>query len=30
VADDLMGEASKRALDLRGHQQPIDAFVLGA
>ena len=29
VADDLMGEAPTRALDLRGRQQPIDAFVLG-
>ena len=29
VADDLMGEAPRRTLDLRGRQQPIDAFVLG-
>jgi adenylate cyclase len=29
VADDLMGQAPRRTLDLRGHDQPIDAFVLG-
>ena len=28
VADDLMGEAPTRALDLRGRQQPINAFAL--
>jgi adenylate cyclase len=28
VADDLVGEAPRRRLELRGHQ-PIDAFVLG-
>jgi adenylate cyclase len=30
VADDLIGQAPRRTLDLRGHQQPINAFVLGA
>ncbi len=30
VADDLMEEAVRRPLTLRGHEQPIDAFVLGA
>jgi adenylate cyclase len=30
VADDLMANAPRRALNLRGHEQPIDAFVLGA
>ena len=29
VADDLMGKAPRRTLELRGHQQPIDAFALG-
>jgi adenylate cyclase len=29
VADDLMPEAPRRTLRLRGHEQPIDAFVLG-
>jgi adenylate cyclase len=29
VADDLMGEAPSRILDLQGHQQPINAFALG-
>jgi adenylate cyclase len=29
VADDLMAESPRRALNLRGHEQPIDAFVLG-
>jgi adenylate cyclase len=29
VADDLMAEFPRRALNLRGHEQPIDAFVLG-
>lgn len=28
VADDLMGESPRRTIALRGHQQPIDAFVL--
>jgi len=30
VADELMAGAARRALNLRGHDQPIDAFVLGA
>jgi adenylate cyclase len=30
VADDLIGQAPTRTLELRGHQQPINAFVLGA
>ena len=30
VADDLMAKSPRRALNLRGHEQPIDAFVLGA
>lgn len=30
VADELMGSAPRRALALRGHEQPVDAFVLGA
>jgi len=30
VADELMGMTPRRRLDLRGHDQPIDAFVLGA
>jgi adenylate cyclase len=30
VADELMAGAPRRALNLRGHDQPIDAFVLGA
>jgi adenylate cyclase len=30
VADDLMTEASRRQLDLRGYGQPVDAFVLTA
>jgi adenylate cyclase len=29
VADGLMGEAPRRTLDLRGHEQPINVFVLG-
>ena len=29
VADDLMAKSPRRALNLRGHEQPIDAFVLG-
>jgi adenylate cyclase len=29
VADDLMSEAPRRTLDLRGHEQPINAFALG-
>jgi adenylate cyclase len=29
VADDLMVKAPRRILNLRGHEQPIDAFVLG-
>jgi adenylate cyclase len=29
VADELMAERPRRALNLRGHSQPIDAFVLG-
>jgi adenylate cyclase len=29
VADDLMSETPRRTLDLRGHQQPINAFALG-
>jgi adenylate cyclase len=28
VADDLMGKRQRRPLSLRGHQQPIDAFVV--
>jgi adenylate cyclase len=30
VADDLMGTTPRRRLNLRGHDQPLDAFVLGA
>ncbi len=30
VADHLMAETPRRPLKLRGHEQPIDAFVLGA
>jgi adenylate cyclase len=30
VADELTAKAPRRALNLRGHQQPIDAFVFGA
>jgi adenylate cyclase len=30
VADDLMERSQRRTLNLRGHEQPIDAFVLGA
>jgi len=30
VADELISTAPQRALTLRGHEQPIDAFVLGA
>jgi adenylate cyclase len=30
VADYLMAKTPRRSLNLRGHQQPIDAFVLGA
>ena len=30
VADELMADAPQRTLNLRGHQLPIDAFVLGA
>jgi adenylate cyclase len=30
VADELMANSARRALNLRGHEQPIDAFVLGA
>jgi adenylate cyclase len=30
VADELMANSARRALNLRGHTQPIDAFVLGA
>lgn len=30
VADELMAKTPRRALNLRGHNQPIDAFVLGA
>jgi adenylate cyclase len=30
VADDLMAKSPRRALNLRGHEQSIDAFVLGA
>jgi adenylate cyclase len=29
VADGRMGEAPRRTLDLRGHEQPINVFVLG-
>lgn len=29
VADDLMAKTPRRSLNLRGHEQPIDAFVLG-
>ncbi len=29
VADELMAKTPRRALNLRGHEQPIDAFVLG-
>src|SRR5215208_1592508 len=29
VADDLMAKSPRRALNLRGHNQPIDAFVFG-
>ena len=29
VADDRMARAQRRRLNLRGHAQPIDAFVLG-
>jgi adenylate cyclase len=29
VADNLMARTPRRALHLRGHEQPIDAFVLG-
>jgi adenylate cyclase len=29
VADDLMAGSSRRTVDLRGHQDPMDAFVLG-
>jgi adenylate cyclase len=29
VADDLMARMPRRPLNLRGHEQPIDAFVLG-
>lgn len=29
VADDLMTNAPRRPLNLRGHPEPIDAFVLG-
>jgi adenylate cyclase len=29
VADDLMTDMPRRTLNLRGHEQPIDAFVLG-
>jgi adenylate cyclase len=29
VADELMGMTPRRRLSLRGHDQPIDAFVLG-
>jgi adenylate cyclase len=29
VADDLMAEWPRRTIDLRGHQDPMDAFVLG-
>ena len=29
VADDLMREAPRRTLDLRGREQPINAFALG-
>lgn len=28
VADDLISESPRRMVDLRGHQQPINAFVL--
>jgi adenylate cyclase len=28
VADELMAKTPRRALNLRGHEQPIDAFVL--
>ena len=30
VADELMAKTPRRALNLRGHEQPIHAFVLGA
>jgi adenylate cyclase len=30
VADELMAGGARRAQNLRGHDQPIDAFVLGA
>ncbi len=30
VADELMARTPRRALTLRGHERPIDAFVLGA
>jgi adenylate cyclase len=30
VADELMAEAPRRTLNLRGREQPIDAFVLSA
>ena len=30
VAHELMGIAPRRTLNLRGHEQPIDTFVLAA
>jgi adenylate cyclase len=30
VADEIVATAPRRALTLRGHPQPVDAFVLGA
>ena len=30
VADDLVAKSPRLSLNLRGHEQPIDAFVLGA
>ena len=29
VADDLVGNAALRTLDLRGRQEPLDAFLVG-
>ena len=29
VADDLMANTPRRSLNLRGHQQPVDAFIWG-
>jgi adenylate cyclase len=29
VADELMANTPRRTLTLRGHEQPVDTFVLG-